>query len=251
MIIHQHGGNIQNFYYEVCGNIRRALIRKSLRQADRFLVVAPYLKDIFSAIIDTDKILIIPNAISVPEQYQKDYSQKKLIFLGRLCREKGIAELLSAVEILKKDFPDLELYLGGVWCDDSLKQKADSMKKYIHQLGWIDDKQRDRYLRECNIFVLPTYFEGLPMSLLEGMAYGCACVATEVGGIPQMMKDGKEGILIPAKNVENLVGALINLFSNKNLQQKLGNNAQRLVREKCNIKKVISILINEYEKMES
>ena len=89
------------------------------------------------------------------------------------------------------------------------------------------------------------------MSLLEGMAYGCACVATEVGGIPQMMKDGKEGILIPAKNVENLVGALINLFSNKNLQQKLGNNAQRLVREKCNIKKVISILINEYEKMES
>lgn len=249
LVIHQHGGNIQNFYYEVCGEKRRSLIQKSLRQADRFLVVAPYLKDVFSKIIEEEKIRILPNSIFVPEKYHKDYHKKKIVFMGRLCKEKGIGELLDAVEQLKQEFAELELYLGGVWAEELLKQKADLLGEFVHQLGWVDSDTRDAYLRECNIFVLPTYFEGLPMSLLEGMAYGCACVASKVGGIPQVVENGKDGILIPAKDVDSLVNALRNLLSDWELQKKLGEQAAELVREKYNIKRTIEVLLQEYKRL--
>ena len=249
LIIHQHGGNIENFYYEVCGNRRRHWIQKSLNQTDRFLVVAPYLKDVFSKIIEENKILVLPNSIPVPDEFDKDYSCKKLVFMGRLCKEKGIGELLDAVAYLKKEFTDLELFLGGVWVDETLKKKADSMGEFVHQLGWIDTEARERYLRECNIFVLPTYFEGLPMSLLEGMAYGCACVASEVGGIPQVIEHGRDGILIPAKDVTALTEALRRVLSDVQLQQNMGKNSIKVVKEKYNIQKAMDGLLNEYKKV--
>ena len=103
-------------------------------------------------IIEEDKIVVLPNAIPVPEIYEKNYSSKKLIFLGRLCKEKGIGELIDAVSELRKDYPELQLYLGGSWVDQELKEKADSHGAWIHQLGWIDKEKKEKYLKECNIF---------------------------------------------------------------------------------------------------
>ena len=219
VILHQHGGNIEYFYYSQCGPKRQKFIRKILQKADRFIVVAPYLKDIFKDIVEENKIIVLPNAIHVPEDFIKEYKEQNILFLGRLCKEKGIYELLDAVSNLKKEFPNLNLYLGGVWVEDELKLKAEKSGDYIHYLGWIDKEKKDEYLRKCNIFVLPTYFEGLPMSLLEAMAYRCACVASEVGGIPQVITQGRDGILVRPKDRMSLQENLRGLLENPSLQK--------------------------------
>lgn len=247
LVIHQHGGNIRQFYYSECGIKKQQFIKKMLRNADTFLVVAPYLKEIFKDIVDEKKIIVLPNAIEIPKEISLDYSGQNLLFLGRLCKEKGLYELLDAVKELKVEFPDLHLYLGGVWVEEELEKKAEACGDFVHYLGWINIQKKDAYLRKCNIFVLPTYFEGLPMSLLEGMAYGCACVATEVGGIPHVMTNRKDGVIIQAKNVQALKNALRELLQNQELQQKLGTNARRNVQENFEIGKSINKLIQIYK----
>ena len=246
LVIHQHGGNIKQFYYSECSLKRRQFIKKVLQKADVFVVVAPYLKDIFKDIVEEAKIVVLPNAIEIPGNSSKEYKEQNLLFLGRLCKEKGIYELLDAVEDLKNEFPDLHLYLGGVWVEKELEEKAAKCGEYVHYLGWIDSKQKEEYLQKCNIFVLPTYFEGLPMSLLEGMAYGCACVASEVGGIPQVMTSGKDGILVPAKEVKALKEVLKKLLESPLLQKELGRNARKTVEEGYDIHKSVQKLLQVY-----
>lgn len=246
LVIQQHGGNIQHFFYSECGIRKQQFIRKTLQKADVFLVVASYLKDLFKDIVEEEKIEILTNAIDIPKEVNPDYSSQKVLFLGRLCKEKGIEELLEAGKDLKQEFPKLELYLGGVWLEEELKKKADECGEFVRYLGWIDAKKKDEYLRMCNIFVLPTYFEGLPMSLLEGMAYGCACVASEVGGIPQVMTDRKDGLMISAKDVQELKNALRELLQNQKLQKELGANARKKVTENFEISKSVQMLTEIY-----
>ena len=247
LIIHQHGGNIKQFYYSECSEKRREFIKKVLQKADVFVVVAPYLRDIFKDIVKEEKIIVLPNAIEIPENVSKEYKEQNLLFLGRLCKEKGINELLEAVKELKNDFPKLQLYLGGVWIEEELEKKAEKCGDFIHYLGWIDAEKKKEYLQKCNLFVLPTYFEGLPMSLLEGMAYGCACVATEVGGIPQVVTDRKDGILIPAKEVESLKKVLKKLLEAPILQEELGKNARKTLEEGYDINKSMQKLLQVYQ----
>lgn len=247
LIIHQHGGNIKQFYYSECSEKRREFIKKVLQKADAFVVVAPYLRDIFKDIVKEEKIIVLPNAIEIPENVSKEYKEQNLLFLGRLCKEKGINELLEAVKELKNDFPKLQLYLGGVWIEEELEKKAEKCGDFIHYLGWIDAEKKKEYLQKCNLFVLPTYFEGLPMSLLEGMAYGCACVATEVGGIPQVVTDRKDGILIPAKEVESLKEVLKKLLEAPILQEELGKNARKTLEEGYDINKSMQKLLQVYQ----
>ena len=247
LIIQQHGGNIKQFYYSECGRKRQQFIKKTLQKADFFLVVAPYLKDILRDIIDEEKIIVFPNAIDIPKKIKPDYSGQNLLFLGRLCKEKGINELLEAVKELKQEFPDLQLYLGGVWVEEELEKKAEEYKKFVHYLGWVDAEKKEEYLQKCNMFVLPTYFEGLPMSLLEGMAYGCACVATEVGGIPQVMTDRKDGFMIPVKDVQALKNAIRELLGNLDLQKEIGMNARKTVESNYEIVASVNNLVGIYK----
>jgi len=249
LVIHQHGGNFQEFYYHECGKYKQDFIKKTLEKADAFLVVADYLGDIFKRIISEDKIVVLPNAIEVSAKVKEKIYGQKLLFLGRLCKEKGIRELLEVVIDLKEEYRELELYLGGVWVDGDLKNIADENKDFIHQLGWIGNEEKGKYLQECNIFVLPTYFEGLPMSLLEGMSYECACIASAVGGIPQVIENGKDGLLIHPKDKESLKKAIVKLIQDEALQKRLGETARQKVVEAFELTRNVNRLVEIYMAM--
>ena len=251
IIIHQHGGHIEEFYYEKCNDSQRKRIQKVLNKAHKMLVIAPYLKDIFANIIDGKKITVFPDAIKIPPACEKDYSGQKILFLGRLCKEKGVEELIDAVSELRKSYPGLQLYLGGAWVDEDLKEKADSHSDWICQLGWIDKEKKETYLKECNIFALPSYFEGQSVALLEGMVYGCACVASDVGGIPQMMIHEETGLLVPVKDTKGIQDAIGKLLADTKLQKTYGVAARQKINKEfnleTNVKELVQIYHNIYE----
>ena len=123
---------------------------------------------------------------------------------------------------------------------------ADKYPEFIHQLGWIDKEEKEKYLQECNIFVLPTYFEGLPMSLLEGMSYECACIASAVGGIPQVIEDGVSGVLIQPKDENSLKEAIEKLLQDEKQQEKLGQTGRQRVLDGFELAKSIDKLVEIY-----
>lgn len=248
IIIHQHGGDFQKFYYD--SSIRtQKKISINLNKVDKFIVLSDLWKDFFSTIVEKSKIEVLPNAVQVPLISSKDYENQNILFLGRLCRDKGIYELIDAINVLKKKFPKMHLYLGGVWEDEDLKKLAEQQKDVITWLGWIEKEEKDKILQACSIFVLPSYFEGLPISVLEGMAYGCAVVVTPVGGLQSTINCGINGIFVEKRNTNDLIKGLQQVLSSSELRKKLGQNGRRTIVQKYELKENLEQLIRIYQKV--
>jgi glycosyltransferase involved in cell wall biosynthesis len=247
IVIHQHGGDFSTFFYKQCSKRQQEKIRRNLNYADKFIVLTNEWKTFFSDIVNNEKLIVLPNAISVPKEYDKDYDNINLLFLGRLCRDKGLYELFEAISSLHTRYPKLHLYLGGIWEDEALHKEMEKHTDCITWLGWIDGAKKDELLRKCSIYVLPSYYEGMPVSVLEGMAYGCVPVVTYVGGIKDMIDDGKNGIFIEPRSVESLEKGLEKAIKTKEFRIEIGKNARKKVIEKYEIQGNINKLLSIYE----
>ena len=247
IVIHQHGGNFVEFYEKDLSDAGRRRVKKLLSMGDAFLVLGTAWKDFFGTIIGRDKITIFPNAIQLPVLEKKQYGVHKILFLGRMCKEKGIGELLAVMPKIKEKYPDVHLYLGGIWEDQELQAEAAELKDYVTDLGWVGGVEKQNYLRECDIFVMPSYFEGQPVSILEAMANACGIVASRIGGIPDMIIEDETGILVMPQDTKTLEEGLCRLLAEPELCRKLGGNARRKIENEFSIEDNIKQLLAVYE----
>lgn len=249
IVIHQHGGDFSTFYYKQCSEKQRNRIQRNLNYADKFVVLTKEWEQFFSKIVEKDKIVILPNAVFVPESYEKDYDNRDMLFLGRLCKDKGIRELFVCVDKLKGKYPDIHLYLGGIWEDKELQDMLQTRETYVTWLGWIDGKQKEELLKKCSIYVLPSYYEGMPVSVLEGMAYGCVPVVSYVGGIKDIIEDEVDGFFIQPGDEVSLQKGLEKAFVSAKEQREIGQRAKNKVKEKYEIHRNIEQLFVIYEQV--
>lgn len=236
IIIHQHGGDFETFYREQKSDAKRAKIREVLDMADVFLVLAPAWKSFFAKLISEEKIIILPDAISIPCAFRKEYGRQRILFLGRICREKGIKELLDIMPELHQKYPQMKLLLGGIWEDEELRKQAEMLSEYVIYLGWLDGVGKREYLELSDIFVLPTHFEGQSVAILEAMASYCAVAASNTGGIPQMIQHEQNGLLFEPENAQALKNTLERLLEDAQLCKKLGTNARATIEREFAIK---------------
>ena len=164
-----------------------------------------------------------------------------LLFLGRLEKRKGIYQLLEAIAKLSPSFPQIRLLAGG---DGRLENVAEHARQLgiqdrITLLGWVQGSQKEDLLARATLFVLPSYKEGLPMGLLEAMAAGLPVVATTVGGIPDAVEDGVEGLLVSPGDVDALCAAIEKLLLSSQLRQQMGEAAVRKVRDQFASNRVV------------
>ena len=247
VVIHQHGGNFPEFYEKELSDKGRKRVKKVLSMGDAFLVLGTAWKDFFGTIIGRDVITVLPDAICVPEKKEKQYGMHKILFLGRLCKGKGIGELLTVMPDLREQYPDVRLYLAGIWEDQELKTQALSLGECVTDLGWISGAAKQRYLSECDIFVMPSYFEGQSVSILEAMANACGIVASKTGGIPDMIIEGDTGLFAVPKDAKTLEEGLLKLLADPELCRMLGENARRKVETEFSIDNNIKQLLAIYE----
>lgn len=247
IVIHQHGGDFETFYYKEQSDKGRQKIQKVLKMGDAFLVLAPLWKEFFGQIIGEKGITVLPDSIAIPEVFSKEYDNHNVLFLGRLCKEKGIGELLSCVPKLVKQVPDFHLYLGGIWEDAELRRLAEQDKEHITWLGWVSGEEKKKWLTSCRVMVLPSYFEGQSVSLLEAMAYYCGIVASDTGGIPQMIRQEETGLLVPPKDAEALLAAILRLLTEDELCRRLGSTARNKVEREFGIEENMRRLIEIYQ----
>lgn len=247
IVIHQHGGDFSTFYYQQSSPKQRKRIQKNLNYADKFVVLTQAWKEFFSHIVQSEKLVVLPNAVFVPQSYEKDYNNQDMLFLGRLCKDKGLRELFRSVEMLYRKAPQIHLYLGGTWEDTELQQEMEQHKEYITWLGWINGEKKDELLRKCAIYVLPSYYEGMPVSVLEGMAYGCVPVVTKVGGLIDIIEGDKDGIFVEPQDQESLYMGLEQVIQSRAYREKLGQQARQKVVEHYEIHDNIEQLLKVYQ----
>lgn len=249
IVIHQHGGDFETFYRKEQDEKGRERIRRVLGKGDAFLVLAPAWKKFFGEIIGEERITVLPDAIAIPAAYEKAYKNHDVLFLGRLCREKGVGELLSCVPDLVREFPDFHLYLGGIWEDETLRNLSEQDKKHVTWLGWVSGEEKNRWLRRCRILTLPSWFEGQSVSLLEAMANYCGIVAADTGGIPQMIVPEKTGILVPVKDASALREGIACLLREEDLCKRFGEAARKKAETEFGIEENMRTLLGIYEKV--
>lgn len=247
IVIHQHGGNFPEFYEKELSDRGRKSVRNVLSMGDVFLVLGTAWKDFFGTIIERGRITVLPDAIHIPEKEEKQYGIHRILYMGRMCKEKGIGELLKVMPELHRRYPDVRLYLAGVWEDRELRTKALSLGEYVTDLGWISGAEKQRYLQECDIFVMPSYFEGQSVSILEAMANSCGIVASKTGGIPDMIIEGETGIFAMPQDTKTLAEGLLRLLAEPKLCRMLGENARRKAEAEFSIDNNMKQLLAIYE----
>lgn len=243
VIFHLHGGEFMQYYHEECGALRKWFVRFVLDHCAVIIGLSHSWQANLTKITSNGNVVCIPNPVSFQKRntLQSPREPATLLFLGRLERGKGIYELLEAIAKLSPSFPKIRLLAGS---DGNIKDVADHARKLgiqdrIELLGWVQGSQKEELLARATLFVLPSYNEGLPMGVLEAMAAGLPVVATAVGGIPDAVEDGVEGLLVSPGNVDALCAAIEKLLLSSQLRQQMGEAAVRKVRDQFAANRVV------------
>lgn len=179
------------------------------------------------------------------EEHRKSVN---ILFMGWMQKEKGIYEIYEALEMLKKPDYTINIFFLG---DGNDKNELMRLCKKLGQNynvafpGWVYDGQKQQYLDDADIFLLPSYAEGMPNSLMEAMACGIPSIATTVGAIPDLVTDRESGMLIEPGNASSLAEAIDFLISHPQEREKISRNA----RLKIETKHSLSFAVQEFEKI--
>ena len=152
---------------------------------------------------------------------------------------KGVYDLIQAAEKIVGKNSKVKFIL----CGDGEIQKVreliekKGLSKNFEVPGWIEDKEK--YLKKADIFVLPTYHEGLPNAILEAMAAGLPVISTPVGGIPEAVQEGKNGFLINPGEVSRLQEKMLLLMGNLLLRKRMGKYSRKIAEDKFDIRKIL------------
>jgi glycosyltransferase involved in cell wall biosynthesis len=187
------------------------------------------------------KSVIIPNFVDTELFYPDDEEEKNYIFYaGRIFWHKGIGYLLEAFRDIEKKYPEIELWIAGKGADEEYKIKAKQLGiKKVKFLGALYQVKIAFLMRKCLIFVLPTVTrEGHPKALIEALVSGAACVATDVEGNREVIRNMENGILVPPRSSQALFEAFDRLIKDKILRNKLKMNARK-EKEKYDLKNIV------------
>lgn len=195
---------------------------------------------IFADPADWHKLRIVHCGIQ-PERYGRapDHSPgKRMIFVGRLAAVKGVLVLLEAFAALLKEHPDAELTLVGDGPErEAIHAHARALGCYdaIRFTGYLSQDEVAAELAQTDLFVLPSFAEGVPVVLMEAMASGLPVVATRIAGIGELVEDGTTGLMVPPGDKVALTQALSALLEDPDLRATMGRTARAKVEADYNI----------------
>lgn len=197
-VLHSHASSF-HVYFEKSSRIEQALIRYSLRKMSAVIVLSQDWEKTFKKIEPTGRYHVVRNGVDSRKYAVEGRTLHKpstILFLGELGERKGIYDLVRAAHILGKK--GYFFVLAGNGDIDGVRAMVRDLKleDVVSVPGWIGPEEKKRLLGDADLYVLPSYNEGLPISILEAMAASLPVVSTPVGGIPEAVVDGRNGFLV-------------------------------------------------------
>ncbi len=237
-LVHLHSPDFVDFFKHECGKRGKRLIRFVLSSATYVVALSSSWASDIRRIAPGSRTVILFNSVPLPviklagkEEYASGsdpLDPPLILFLGAVGKRKGVFDLIKAMSLVEGSF---RLVIGG----DGELQKARTLavelgvSEKIQFVGWVGKTEKDRLLARAAIFVLPSYNEGMPMAILEAMSWGIPIIATPVGGIPEVVLEEQEGLLVNPGDTLGLARALERLLAAPALCRKLGETGRRKI----------------------
>lgn len=255
MVLTYHGDvNVvhDEFSYKVAVYFYNKLIDKLLSYAN--VIISPseyYIEESRFLRKCRAKIVVIPNGINIEEfdiPYSKEECRRKvglstneniILFVGVLHQHKGPDVLIKAMPKIIKEIPNVKIiFVGKVGVKGNLEElemlsKKLGVKKNVKFAGFVEESLKTLYYKAADVFCLPsvTTHESFGIVSLEAMAYGIPAVASKIGGIPDVVKDEENGLLVPPRDSEALADAIIYLLENDDVREKMGKSGRKKVED--------------------
>lgn len=235
IIYHIHGGEY-DFFFTRSGAITKKMVRYMIENSDCIITLSESWRIFLDSCFKIHNLHIVQNIIEPQEGHNKIKRADlvRFLFLGRIGDRKGIYDLLDVIQKKRTKYMNkIELNIAGdgeyeVLQDWISKYRLSGMVKYF---GWVKGDEKKELIKESDIFILPSHNEGLPVSILECMAFNKPIISTKVGGIPEVVKDHVNGILISPGNLEELENAIDFFLSNPELIEQYGNASLEIVKD--------------------
>lgn len=246
IILHIHGGGFKEYY---ANEIR--FVRHTLAKCDTIVVLTEAWAKWFRTEVGVDNLVVVPNVIPEPakcENIEKD-DKFHVLFLGLINDQKGIFDLINAIKLNQEKLNgQFELHVGGNGQVERLKNEIteNNLEGIVKYEGWVGSVAKHNLLCRCDALILPSYIEGLPLSILEAMAYRKAVITTPVGGIPSMIEDGTNGFLVEPGDGSAFVDKIVFFMENRDKACEMGEISGKAV-EKYFPVSVSHILKSIYE----
>jgi len=186
------------------------------------------------------------------ELYEKKIEKDAdLIYVAGICKNKGIEDLILSLAIVKKTIPDIKLKVVGFGDSGYIHYIKElvlktNVSENVQFLGFLENKDALLEMKKSNVYVLPTYFDTSPMTIIESMALGVPVVSYNVDGIPYMVENNYSGLLVEKGNIKQLSDAIIKILQNVNLKEELIRNAKNYIQDNYDPEKIIQKQTNIY-----
>ena len=250
VVIHMHGADIET-WYEGLSSWRKKIARYFIGGADKVIVLGENWRSFMEKLVQRkDQIEVVYNAVYVPSQNIYNLDAKNIIFLGMIISRKGIIDLLDALKLINQKLPnDIKVLLYGSDKNNNIKSLISerNLDNRVTFCGWLDGEKKVDCFRSAMINVLPSYHEGLPMSILETMAYGIPNITTSIAAIPEVVSDGENGFLITPGDVESLAQKILVLSSDKNLRRNFSRKSYETISENFAVDEHLNQILALYD----
>jgi glycosyltransferase involved in cell wall biosynthesis len=248
IVFHLHGGGFARFHDKDCGLATRRIVRFFLDRAACIVVVSERWQAWMALATRNPNVVCVPNAVALPARSDTPREEDLVAFVGRCGAAKGVFDLLDAIADLGATRPELRVVCAGDGDIERVHARAAELglRARVKLAGWIGREGRERLLRTCSVFVLPSHAEGVPMSLLEAMAAGAPVVASAVGGIPDIVRHGVNGLLVTPGDPTSLAHAIARILGDRALAARLGQEARETVARHYTVDRALERLDRVY-----
>ncbi len=219
IVFHMHGGELRKYVAKKGPEHYMKCFRKCHHVVFLTDTWTKYAQDVLGCTNAVTLMNIVPTP-TIAKQPHTDGAPISLVYLGYIYKEKGIFDLLDVIASNRDRWlGHLSLTIGGQWNEDQVLNfiKDNKLDEIVKFVGWVSGDAKSKILSTTDILILPSYYEGLPISVLEAMSYAMPVITTPVGGIPEVVTDGVEGTLFTPGDKAALTHAIDKYIDNPGL----------------------------------